>query len=51
MTVLDEIRMEGEIKGKLEVAEKMLGENIELSVILRVTGLTELDLRSRGLIK
>jgi predicted transposase YdaD len=47
MTLLEEIKLEG----KLEAAEKMLNENIDLSVVLRVTGLNESDLRDRGLIK
>ena len=43
MTIMDEIRLEGEqkgkLEGKLEDAEKMLNEKIDISVILRVTGL------------
>lgn len=62
MTLYEEIVLEGEIRGekkgekrgklegKLETAEKMLGEKIDLSIILRVTGLTETDLKNRGLI-
>jgi len=54
MTIMDEIRLEGEqkgkLEGKLEDAEKMLNEKIDISVILRVTGLKESDLRKRGLL-
>jgi hypothetical protein len=55
MTVFDEVRLEGKaegkLEGKLEDAEKMLSEKIDVGVILRVTGLTVLDLKNRGLIK
>ncbi len=53
MTVLDKILEEGELrgieKGKLETAKNMKAEGIELSVILKVTGLTEEQLKSAGI--
>jgi predicted transposase/invertase (TIGR01784 family) len=55
MTVFDEVRLEGEIKGKLEGkledAEKMLKKGMSLSDVLDITGLTEEDLKNRGLIR
>ncbi len=55
MTLLDEIRLEGEIKGKLEgkleAAERMLKKGMSVSDVLDVTGLTEADLRNKGLVK
>lgn len=55
MTVFDEVRLEGKVQGKLEGkledAEKMLNEKIDLSVILRVTGLSETDLREKGILQ
>ena len=37
----DEGRLEGELKGKLDVAKKLLATKIPLSVIKEVTGLSE----------
>ena len=62
MTVLDEILAEGELrgiekgfekgieKGKLETAKNMKAEGIELSVILKVTGLTDEQLKDAGIL-
>ncbi len=40
----------GEFKKALEAARKMLAEGIKLDVALRVTGLTEKDLRDHGIL-
>ncbi len=62
MTVLDEILAEGELrgiekgfekgieKGKLETAKNMKAEGIELSVILKVTGLNNEQLKDAGIL-
>ncbi len=66
MTVLDKILEEGElrgiekgkaegiekgvVKGKLETAKNMKAEGIELSFILKVTGLTHERLKSAGIL-
>lgn len=54
MTVIDEIKLEGKqegkLEGKLEAAEKMISKGIALSDILEITGLSEQDLRERGLL-
>ena len=42
----EEILNEGEIKGKIEVAQKMLEEGIDVSTIVRVTGLPEAKIKS-----
>ncbi|EMY77205.1 hypothetical protein LEP1GSC060_1958 [Leptospira weilii serovar Ranarum str. ICFT] len=39
----------GELKKALEAARKMLAEGIKLDVVLRVTDLTEQDLRDHGI--
>jgi predicted transposase/invertase (TIGR01784 family) len=62
MTVLDEILAEGELrgiekgreegieKGKLETAKNMKAEGIAISVILKVTGLTDEQLKDAGVL-
>ena len=66
MTVLDEILAEGELrgiekgreegraegleKGKLETAINMKAEGIELSVIQKVTGLSDEQLKDAGIL-
>jgi predicted transposase/invertase (TIGR01784 family) len=54
MTVLDKIKEEGinkgKIEGKLEDARLMKAEGIDISVILRVTGLSESQLKENGII-
>ncbi|MDI7219925.1 Rpn family recombination-promoting nuclease/putative transposase [Leptospira santarosai] len=50
MTTAERLRQEGEIKGKIETASNMLKEGFELDVVLRITGLTEQDLKDYGVI-
>lgn len=42
---------EGELKGKLESARRMLDEGFKVDEILRITGLSEDDLRQAGLVQ
>jgi len=51
MTIIDEIKLEGKLEGKLEDAEKMISKGIPLSDVLEITGLSESDLKDRGLVK
>ncbi|WP_235596281.1 Rpn family recombination-promoting nuclease/putative transposase, partial [Leptospira weilii] len=37
-------------QGKIETARNMLSEDIQLDVVLRITGLSEQDLKNHGLI-
>ncbi|WP_232423608.1 Rpn family recombination-promoting nuclease/putative transposase [Leptospira weilii] len=41
---------QGKIEGKIETARNMLSEDIQLNVVLRITGLSEQDLKNHGLI-
>jgi predicted transposase/invertase (TIGR01784 family) len=54
MTVLDKILEEGELKGiekgKIETARNMRLEGIEVSVIVKVTGLTQEQLKENGVL-
>jgi predicted transposase/invertase (TIGR01784 family) len=54
MTVLDKILEEGELKGiekgKIETARNMRLEGIEVSVIVKVTGLTQEQLKENGIL-
>lgn len=58
MTVLDKILEEGELKGiekgiekgKIETARNMRLEGIEVSVIIKVTGLTQEQLKENGVL-
>jgi predicted transposase/invertase (TIGR01784 family) len=58
MTVLDKILEEGELKGiekgiekgKIETARNMRHEGIEVSVIVKVTGLTQEQLKENGIL-
>jgi len=58
MTVLDKILEEGELKGiekgiekgKIETARNMMLEGIEVSVIVKVTGLTQEQLKENGIL-
>ena len=54
MTVIEEIKLEGKLegerKGKLDAAEKMIAKGIALPDILEITGLSEDDLKERGLL-
>ncbi|EMO38737.1 hypothetical protein LEP1GSC186_3185 [Leptospira noguchii serovar Autumnalis str. ZUN142] len=58
MTTAEKLRKEGEIKGeikgkiegKIEDARKMFKEGFELDVVLRITGLTEQELKDYGVI-
>ncbi|WP_016754858.1 hypothetical protein [Leptospira santarosai] len=46
MTTAERLREET----KIEIARKMLKEGFELDVVLRITGLTEQDLKDCGVI-
>jgi predicted transposase/invertase (TIGR01784 family) len=54
MNALEELQLEGMLKGKLEAkledARMMKEEGIDISVILRVTGLSEAQLKENGII-
>ncbi|WP_082271337.1 Rpn family recombination-promoting nuclease/putative transposase, partial [Leptospira interrogans] len=54
MTTAEKLRKEGEIKGiikgKIEDARIMFKEGFELDVVLRITGLTEQELKDYGVI-
>nr|WP_235595279.1 Rpn family recombination-promoting nuclease/putative transposase [Leptospira noguchii] len=58
MTTAEKLRKEGEIKGeikgkikgKIEDAKIMFKEGFELNVVLRITGLTEQELKDHGVI-
>ncbi|MDI7238055.1 Rpn family recombination-promoting nuclease/putative transposase, partial [Leptospira santarosai] len=50
MTTAERLRQEGEIKGKIEIARKMLLDGASLEYILKITGLTEQDLKDCGVI-
>lgn len=49
MTLAEQLRTEGEIKGEikgtLKVAERLLAENLELTFVQKVTGLSLAQLR------
>ncbi|EQA36824.1 hypothetical protein LEP1GSC047_2514 [Leptospira inadai serovar Lyme str. 10] len=51
MTTAERLIQEGIQKGRLEDARKMLAEGIDLKVVLRVTELTEKDLRDHGILE
>jgi predicted transposase/invertase (TIGR01784 family) len=55
MNALEELQLEGMLKGKLEGkledARLMKAEGIDISVILRVTGLSEAQLKENGILK
>ena len=50
MNVLDEIREEGKLENKIEVAQRMREEGDSLDKILRITGLSEAQLRDNGIL-
>uniref|UniRef100_UPI000ABB2945 Rpn family recombination-promoting nuclease/putative transposase n=1 Tax=Leptospira noguchii TaxID=28182 RepID=UPI000ABB2945 len=50
MTTAEKLIQKGEMKGKVETARKMFKEGFELDVILRITGLTEQELKDYGVI-
>ncbi|MDI7237011.1 Rpn family recombination-promoting nuclease/putative transposase, partial [Leptospira santarosai] len=50
MTTAERLRQEGEIKGKIETARKMLLKGVSLEFVLSVTGLTEQELKDHGVI-
>ncbi len=43
-------KLEGELKGKLETAQKMKEEGLNLEQIIRITDLTELQLKENGIL-
>ena len=54
MNMLEKIKFEGEQKGKLEekleTARKMKEEGFQLNQIIRITGLSENQLRENGIV-
>ena len=50
MNVLDEIREEGKLENKIETARNMREEGESLEKILRITGLSEAQLRDNGIL-
>ncbi|WP_154645399.1 Rpn family recombination-promoting nuclease/putative transposase, partial [Leptospira interrogans] len=50
MTTAEKLRKEGKIEGKIEDAKKMFKEGFKLDVVLRITGLTEQELKDYGVI-
>ncbi|EMS88820.1 Rpn family recombination-promoting nuclease/putative transposase [Leptospira noguchii] len=50
MTTAEKLRKEGKFEGKIEDARKMFKEGFELDVVLRITGLTEQELKDYGVI-
>ena len=54
MNMLEKVRtegkLEGKIEGKLETARKMREEGLNLEQILRITGLTESQLKENGIV-
>ncbi|EKO50770.1 hypothetical protein LEP1GSC132_4499 [Leptospira kirschneri str. 200803703] len=50
MTTAEKLRIEGEIKTKIDIARNMFKEGFELNVVLRITGLTEQELKDHGLL-
>ncbi|WP_154645485.1 Rpn family recombination-promoting nuclease/putative transposase, partial [Leptospira interrogans] len=50
MTTAEKLKKEGKIEGKIEDAKKMFKEGFKLDVVLRITGLTEQELKDHGLL-
>ncbi|WP_154644989.1 Rpn family recombination-promoting nuclease/putative transposase, partial [Leptospira interrogans] len=50
MTTAEKLKKEGKIEGKIEDAKKMFKEGFKLDVVLRITGLTEQELKDYGVI-
>ncbi|MGQ2872716.1 hypothetical protein, partial [Leptospira santarosai] len=50
MTTAERLRQEGKIEGKIEDARNMLLNGASLEFVLKITGLTEQDLKDHGVI-
>ena len=50
MTLYERALEEGELKGKLETAQKMIEEGFNLEQIIRITGLSEAELKENGIL-
>jgi len=48
MTIAEQLRQEGELKGKLDVARSLLKMQLPRDTILQATGLTEEELDRLG---
>ncbi|WP_155722154.1 hypothetical protein, partial [Leptospira santarosai] len=50
MTTAERLRQEGKIEGKIEDAKNMLLNGASLEFVLKITGLTEQELKDHGVI-
>ncbi|MDI7238075.1 transposase, partial [Leptospira santarosai] len=50
MTTAERLRQEGKIEGKIEIARNMLLNGASLEFVLKITGLTEQELKDYGVI-
>ncbi len=50
MTTAEKLRKEGEFENKIKTARNMFKEGFKLDVVLRITGLTEQELKDHGLL-
>ena len=50
LTAYERAFEDGELKGKLETARKMIEEDFNLEQIIRITGLSEEQLRENGIV-
>ncbi|MDI7188177.1 hypothetical protein [Leptospira santarosai] len=50
MTTAERLRQEGKIEGKIEDARNMLLNGASLEFVLKITGLTEQELKDHGVI-
>ena len=49
MNMLEKIKFEGKLENAIETARKMREEGLNLEQIIRITGLTESQLRENGI--
>ncbi|WP_235592105.1 Rpn family recombination-promoting nuclease/putative transposase [Leptospira noguchii] len=50
MTTAEKLRKEGEFENKIKTARNMFNEGFKLDIVLRITGLTEQELKDHGLL-
>uniref|UniRef100_UPI000AFABC57 Rpn family recombination-promoting nuclease/putative transposase n=1 Tax=Leptospira noguchii TaxID=28182 RepID=UPI000AFABC57 len=50
MTTAEKLRKEGEFENKIKTARNMFKEGFKLDIVLRITGLTEQELKDHGLL-
>ncbi|WP_078131575.1 Rpn family recombination-promoting nuclease/putative transposase, partial [Leptospira kirschneri] len=50
MTTAEKLRKEGEIKGLIKTAKNMLLDGASLEYVLKITGLTEQELKDHGML-